>query len=65
VQVSFTLNNGAYTGYRHVNGINGNLTIATQTLNANGAGTTFAYNGPAAQVTGSNLPAIVNNLSVK
>ena len=61
---SFTLNNGATLGIGHVNGINGNLTIATQTLNANGAGTTFAYNGPAAQVTGSNLPAIVNNLSV-
>jgi hypothetical protein len=61
---TFNLNSGATLGIGHVNGLNGNLTIATQTFNANGAGTTFVYNGAAAQVTGSNLPAVVNNLTV-
>ena len=61
---TFNLNVGATLGIGHINGINGNLTIATQNLNANGAGTTFAYNGSAAQVTGSNLPAVVNNITI-
>ena len=61
---SFILSTGGKLGIGHVNGINGNLTTTTQTLNANGAGTTFIYNGTATQVTGSNLPLTVNNLTI-
>ena len=58
---TFTLQPGGILGIGHVNGINSNLTTSTQTLN--GAGTTFVYNGTAAQITGTNLPGTVPNLT--
>ena len=61
---TFNLNAGGILGIGHPNGLNANITITTQTFNATAAGTTFLYNGTAAQITGTNLPATVSNLRI-
>jgi hypothetical protein len=63
---SFILNSGSTLATRHASGINGNITCT----GANGGGNSFStganytFNGSAAQVTGSSLPATVNNLTI-
>jgi hypothetical protein len=62
---AFTLQAGGILGIGHVNGLNGNIaTTGTKTYNETGAGTTFIYNGTANQITGTNLPVTVTNLTI-
>ena len=63
---SFQVQAGATLGSGHANGINGNVTCT----GANGGGNIFntganyTFNGSGAQVTGTLLPATVNNLTI-
>lgn len=59
---AFALNSGATLITAHADGINGTLTNSgTKTLST---GANFTFNGAVAQVTGSLLPATVNNLTL-
>lgn len=58
----FTLNSGATLICGHANGLNGNLTTTrTKTMST---GANYTFNGNNGQVTGTLLPAIVNNLTI-
>jgi hypothetical protein len=65
---TFTLGdgtNGATLGIAHANGINGNITTTTRNFNGASTGATFIYNSSvASQVTGTNLPGTVSNLTI-
>ena len=59
---TFTVNSGGGLKTAHANGFNGNLTV-TGAKSLNTAGN-YTYNGTVAQVTGSQLPATVNSLTI-
>jgi len=59
---AFTLSSGGTLAIGNASGINGNITESgTKTFST---GANYIYNGTAAQVTGSSLPATVNNLTI-
>ena len=58
----FSLSDGSSVKTSNTNGLNGSITLSgTKTFNPN---TNYTYNGTSAQVTGSLLPASINNLSI-
>lgn len=59
---NFNLNAGATLQSGHANGLNGNIqTTGTRSFNV---GANYAFNGIVAQVSGTYLPATVNNLTI-
>jgi hypothetical protein len=59
---AYTLSGGATLKTANTAGINGSITVSgTKTLNT---GTNYVFNGISSQVTGTLLPAIVNNFTV-
>jgi hypothetical protein len=59
---TFTLLSGATLKTTNIAGINGSITVSgTKTLNT---GTNYVFNGSSSQVTGTLLPAAVNNFTV-
>lgn len=59
---AFVLNSGATLGIAHPSGVNGNIQLTgTQTYNP---GANFVFDGTAAQVTGSIMPAAANMVTI-
>ncbi|MRR09785.1 hypothetical protein EG831_06885, partial [bacterium] len=58
----FTLASGATLGIGNASGLNG--TVAVSGTKTYDAGASYIYNGTAAQVTGTDLPATVNDLTL-
>jgi fibronectin-binding autotransporter adhesin len=58
---AFTLSAGGTLACAHAGGLEGNITTSTKTFDP---AANYTYNGGAIQVTGSLLPATVNNLTI-
>lgn len=59
---TFTLNSGGTLKMQHTGGVNGQIAVSgTKTFST---GANYTYDGSSAQVTGTSLPATINNLVV-
>ena len=61
----FTLNSGASIKIGSSTGLNGNISTNIDTRTFNGGTTTYIYSGTGNQVTGTELPATVENLTIR